>query len=83
MSDSSDLQRFVDARAAIYRSSRAASEKTITDIPGSPDDMKFRSFNDAVRRRLEAVIFAEAVAAFYPDEKDRATLEIQETNRPV
>jgi uncharacterized protein (DUF1810 family) len=26
-------------------------------------------------------IFAEAIAAFYPDEKDRATFEILETSR--
>jgi uncharacterized protein (DUF1810 family) len=54
----------------------ASSEKTITDILGSPDDMKFRScmtLFDAVSKRE---IFAEAIAAFYPDGKDRATLEI-------
>ena len=44
----------------------AASEKTITDILGSPDDMKFRScmtLFDAVSKRE---IFAEAAATFYP-----------------
>jgi uncharacterized protein (DUF1810 family) len=54
----------------------AASENSITDILGSPDDMKFRScmtLFDAISRRE---IFAEAIAAFYPDGKDRATLEI-------
>jgi uncharacterized protein (DUF1810 family) len=54
----------------------AASEKTITDILGSPDDVKFRScmtLFDAVSKRE---VFAEAVATFYPDGKDRATLEI-------
>jgi uncharacterized protein (DUF1810 family) len=58
----------------------AASEKTITDILGSPDDMKFRScmtLFDAVSNRE---IFAEAVATFYPDGKDRATLEILKTH---
>ena len=54
----------------------AAREKTITDILGSPDDMKFRScmtLFDAVSKRQ---IFAEAIAAFYPDGKDPATIEI-------
>jgi len=36
---------------------------------------------DAVRRSLELEIFAEAIAAFYPEGKDRATLEILETSR--
>ena len=59
----------------------AASEKPITDILGYPDDMKFRScmtLFDAVSNRE---IFAEAIAAFYPDGKDRATLAILETNQ--
>jgi hypothetical protein len=40
----------------------AASEKPVTDILGSPDDMKFRSWFDAVSKQE---IFAEAIAAFY------------------
>ena len=60
----------------------AASEKTITDILGSPDDMKFRScmtltLFDAVSKQE---IFSEAIAAFYPDGKDHATLEILKTH---
>jgi uncharacterized protein (DUF1810 family) len=61
----------------------ATSEKTITEILGSPDDMKFRSrmtLFDAVSKQE---IFAEAIAAFYPDGKDRATLEILETSRSL
>jgi uncharacterized protein (DUF1810 family) len=142
MSDSFDLQRFVDAQAAVYRQvieelshglkrthwmwftfpqitglgfsamaerfaigSRAeavaylehdllgprllectglvlaASEKTITDILGSPDDMKFRSCMTLFDVVSQQEIFAEAIAAFYPDGKDRATLEILETSR--
>ena len=45
-------------------------------------DMRLRSCMTC-RRRLEAAIFAEAVAAFYPDGKDRATLEILETSRSL
>jgi uncharacterized protein (DUF1810 family) len=142
VSDSFDLQRFVDAQAAVYRQvveelsrgrkrthwmwfifpqiaglgfsamaqrfaigSRAeavaylehdllgprllectrlvlaASEKTIMDILGSPDDMKFRSCMTLFDAVSKQEIFAEAIAAFYPDGKDRATLEILETSR--
>ena len=59
----------------------AASEKTITDILGSPDDMKFRSCMTLFDAVSKQEIFAEAIAAFYPDGKDRATLEILETSR--
>jgi uncharacterized protein (DUF1810 family) len=44
----------------------AASEKTINEILGSPDDMKFRScmtLFDAVSRHE---VFAEAIGTFYP-----------------
>jgi len=54
----------------------AASEKTITEILGSPDDMKFRSCMTLFDAVSKQEIFAEAIAAFYPDGKDRATLEI-------
>jgi uncharacterized protein (DUF1810 family) len=54
----------------------AASEKTITDILGSPDDMKFRSCMTLFDAVSEQEIFAEAIAAFYPEGKDRTTLEI-------
>jgi uncharacterized protein (DUF1810 family) len=51
----------------------AAKEKTITDILGSPDDMKFRSCMTLFEVVSQQEIFAEAIAAFYPDGKDRAT----------
>jgi uncharacterized protein (DUF1810 family) len=54
----------------------AASEKTITDILGPPDDMKFRSCMTLFDAVSKHEIFAEAIAAFYPDGKDRATLDI-------
>jgi uncharacterized protein (DUF1810 family) len=60
----------------------AASEKTITDILGSPD-MKFRSSMTLFDAVSKQEIFAEAIAAFYPDGKDRATLEILETSRSL
>ena len=59
----------------------AASEKPVTDIFGSPDDMKFRSCMTLFDAVSKQEIFAEAIAAFYPDGKDRATLEILETSR--
>ena len=58
----------------------AASEKPVTDILGSPDDMKFRSCMTLFDAVSKQEIFAEAIAAFYPDGKDRATLEILETS---
>jgi Protein of unknown function (DUF1810) len=54
---------------------------TISDILGSPDDMKFRSCMTLFDAVSKQEIFAEAIAAFYPDGKDRATLEILETSR--
>jgi uncharacterized protein (DUF1810 family) len=59
----------------------AASEKPIIDILGSPDDMKFRSCMTLFDAVSKQEIFAEAIAAFYPDGKDRATLAILETNQ--
>jgi uncharacterized protein (DUF1810 family) len=61
----------------------AASEKSVTDILGSPDDMKFRSCMTLFDAVSKQEIFAEAIAAFYPDGKDRATLEILETSRSL
>jgi uncharacterized protein (DUF1810 family) len=55
--------------------------KPITDILGSPDDMKFRSCMTLFDAVSKQEIFAEAIAAFYPDGKDRATLAILETNQ--
>jgi uncharacterized protein (DUF1810 family) len=54
----------------------AASEKPITDILGSPDDMKFRSSMTLFDAVSKQEIFAEAIAVFYPDGKDCATLAI-------
>lgn len=48
---------------------------------GSPDDMKFRSCMTLFDAVSKQEIFAEAIAAFYPDGKDHATLEILETGR--
>ena len=58
-----------------------ASEKPVTEILGSPDDMKFRSCMTLFDSVSKQEIFAEAIAAFYPDGKDRATLAILETNQ--
>jgi uncharacterized protein (DUF1810 family) len=54
----------------------AAREKTIREILGSPDDMKFRSSITLFDAVSERNIFAEAIAAFYLDGKDPATLSI-------
>jgi uncharacterized protein (DUF1810 family) len=59
----------------------AASERPIIDILGSPGDMKFRSCMTLFDAVSKQEIFAEAIAAFYSDGKDRATLAILETNQ--
>jgi uncharacterized protein (DUF1810 family) len=59
----------------------AASEKPITEILGSPDDIKFRSCMTLFDVVSQQEIFAEAIAAFYPDGKDRATLDILQRNQ--
>jgi uncharacterized protein (DUF1810 family) len=60
----------------------AASGKTITDILGSPDNMKFRSCMTLFDAISEQDIFAEAIRTFYPDGKDPATLAILDNARP-
>jgi uncharacterized protein (DUF1810 family) len=57
------------------------NEEPIIDILGSPDDMKFLSCMTLFDAVSKQEIFAEAIAAFYPDGKDRATLAILETNQ--
>lgn len=54
----------------------ATSEKTINDILGSPDDMKFRSSMTLFDAVSKQEIFAEAIGTFYPEGKDPATLDI-------
>jgi uncharacterized protein (DUF1810 family) len=54
----------------------AASDKSITDILGSPDDMKFRSSMTLFDAVSTQSTFGDAIAAFYPDGKDPATLSI-------
>jgi uncharacterized protein (DUF1810 family) len=52
------------------------SEKTITDILGSPDDTKFRSCMTLFDAVTQQEIFAEAIGTFFPDGRDPATLAI-------
>jgi uncharacterized protein (DUF1810 family) len=59
-----------------------ASEKTITEILGSPDDMKFRSSMTLFDAVSQQEIFAEAIGTFYSDGKDPATLAILDSARP-
>jgi uncharacterized protein (DUF1810 family) len=54
----------------------AASDRSITDILGSPDDMKFRSSMTLFDAVSTQPIFSDAIAAFYPEGKDPATLSI-------
>jgi uncharacterized protein (DUF1810 family) len=50
--------------------------KQIRDILGSPDDMKFRSSMTLFGEVSDDPIFAEAIAKYYRDGKDQATLDI-------
>jgi uncharacterized protein (DUF1810 family) len=52
------------------------SGKQIRDILGSPDDMKFRSSMTLFGEVSDDPIFAEAIAKYYRDGKDQATLDI-------
>jgi uncharacterized protein (DUF1810 family) len=54
----------------------AASDRSITDILGSPDDMKFRSSMTLFGAVSTQPIFSDAIAAFFPDGWDPATLSI-------
>ena len=54
----------------------AASDRSITDILGSPDDMKFRSSMTLFDAVSTQATFRDAIAAFYPEGKDPATLSI-------
>jgi uncharacterized protein (DUF1810 family) len=54
----------------------AASDKTITDILGSPDDLKFRSSMTLFDAASTLAIFADAIAAFCPNGRDPATLSL-------
>ena len=56
-----------------------ASERTINDILGSPDDMKFRSSMTLFDAVSKQEIFAKTIATFYPAGKDSATIEILRT----
>lgn len=51
-------------------------DRTINDILGSPDDMKFRSCMTLFGAVSDNAIFDEAVTRYFPGGKDRATLAI-------
>ena len=61
----------------------SSSESTITDILGSPDDIKFRSCMTLFDAVSQHGVFSEALAAFYSDGKDPATLAILGSARPT
>jgi hypothetical protein len=48
----------------------AASDQPISAIPGSPDDMKFRSSMTLLDASSTHEIFAEAIGTLYPDGED-------------
>lgn len=54
----------------------AVEDRTINEILGSPDDMKFRSCMTLFGAVSDHAIFDEAVTRYFPGGKDRATLTI-------
>jgi uncharacterized protein (DUF1810 family) len=54
----------------------AARDRSISDILGSPDDMKFRSSMTLFDAVSTQPIFSDAIEAFYTEGKDPATLSI-------
>lgn len=50
--------------------------KSIRDILGPPDDLKFRSSMTLFGAVSDDPIFGRAIAKYYPDGKDQATLDI-------
>jgi uncharacterized protein (DUF1810 family) len=54
----------------------AASDKAITEILCSPDDINFRSCMTLFDAVSQQEISAEALGAFYPDGRDRKTLSL-------
>ncbi len=50
--------------------------RTIHDILGSPDDIKFRSSMTLFGAVSDEPMFGEAIAKYFPDGKDAATLDI-------
>jgi len=50
--------------------------KPILDILGSPDDMKFRSSMTLFGEVSDDPVFSSAIAKYYRDGKDQATLDI-------
>jgi uncharacterized protein (DUF1810 family) len=57
----------------------AARDKSITNILGSPDDMKFRSCMTLFDAVSTQPIFNETIEVFYSEGKDPATLSILKT----
>ena len=63
----------------------AVKNRTIHDILGSPDDMKFRSSMTLFDAVSANPIFAQAISAYYGGEADRSTLdrlEAMDSERP-
>ena len=58
------------------------ADKTIHDILGSPDDIKFRSSMTLFEAVSNETIFGEAIAKYYGGQRDRATLDILAQSSP-
>jgi uncharacterized protein (DUF1810 family) len=65
-------QRLIECTTLVL----AVRDKTIHEILGAPDDMKFRSSMTLFGAVSPQAVFDQAIAAYYAGEKDQATLDI-------
>jgi uncharacterized protein (DUF1810 family) len=82
MNDPFDLKRFVDAQAQVYqrvvtaRLVNSVEGKTIRQVLGSPDDLKYRSSMTLFAAVSPESEFRAAIDKYYAGEADPKTLEL-------
>ena len=65
-------QRLIDCTRLVV----AIRQRSITDILGQPDDIKFKSSMTLFHAVSRRPVFADAIARFFPEGPDSRTLEI-------
>ena len=71
--------RLVECTALV----NAVEGRTITEILGSPDDLKFCSSMTLFGAVSDETEFASAIAKFYGGKQDRRTLDLLQSLRPA
>ena len=61
----------------------AVEGRTITEILGSPDDLKFCSSMTLFAAVSDETEFARAIAKYYGGTRDRRTLDLLQSQRPT